>query len=1075
TAAQTGITCLPQPAGLPTCITPNLSGFVAGNTSLVLQGTSMAEPHAAGMMALLVERYPDRSSEEMKAIAMNTALHDVYQFAGNANRIGVDRAGAGRIDIKKAVEATVAAFNADEAGAVNLAFFGEVVGTQTQTKRLRLVNYGTSAQTFSLGVDTAVDAPGISFSFPGGSSVSVPAGGSVFVDVRVSATASQMRHTRDVSADAVQAAPGAAAGLGSLPRHYITNESGYVTFSQGVNTVLRVPVYAALRPASDMTASATIATGGAPTGSTTIPLAGTAVCTGTLAAGPTCTGTLPVDDVSLVSAFELHAVGPKKTSVPGYANLRHVGVAYDPTSQLYLFAVSTWGDWGSPTDVSFNISVDNNEDGTYDRVIFNTNPGTLSTILNSTATAQDSFITAVFAPATGGFSFGGAGAFVNRFSAATANSALFGNNVMFLAATAAQLGLAAGDTNFRYKVESCFGFNPLCTTKLDSLPGSFFWNSAAQGLDFGGAHARFDLNGATIPVTWNTANMTANGSLGALLLHHHNTSGNRAQVVTLEGVAKSDLALTQSLNPTAPTKGATVTISLTVTNNGPDAATGVSVASLLPTGLTHQSNTGAGAYDPATGVWTIGNLANGANATLDIVALVADSGKFVVESTVSSTTLDSVTSNNAKKNEVTAGAQSTMAVSVTPTTAGPYAPGQSVSYDIAVTNSGADTLFNVAIAVTGAQTSGIAAVPVNFSIASIAGGATVTRTASATIPDMAGKYTVTAVVSAENAASVIRSDATISVLSQANVTATKTVTGPFAIGNVVTYQIVLSNSLATSQQDNAGDELVDVLPSTLTLISANASSGTANANIATNTVRWNGNIVGNSSVTVTVQARINAGTEGATITSQATANFDADGNGVNEAVALSDDPGVAGASNPTSFLVPFAVAGFTKTLTAPSRNLNDVVTYTLVITNTANTALADNAGDEMIDVLPAGLTLIEASATGGVATANVASNTVTWNGSIAPSGSVTVTIRARINAAGAGQNVVNQARLNFDADLNGSNESVLVSDDPAVAGNANATAFDAAAFAVPVASPWLSAALILLLLAAAGTLRRRRD
>ena len=98
--------------------------------------------------------------------------------------------------------------------------------------------------------------------------------------------------------------------------------------------------------------------------------------------------------------------------------------------------------------------------------------------------------------------------------------------------------MTAGDTNFRYKVQSCFGSNPLCGrtagTNVDEVTGPLFWNSAAQGLNFGGSALLFDLNGATLPVTWNTANMTTNGSLGALLLHHHNTTGKRAQVVTLQ-------------------------------------------------------------------------------------------------------------------------------------------------------------------------------------------------------------------------------------------------------------------------------------------------------------------------------------------------------------------------------------------------------------------------------------------------------------------------------------------------------------------------------------------------------------
>ena len=56
----------------------------------------------------------------------------------------------------------------------------------------------------------------------------------------------------------------------------------------------------------------------------------------------------------------------------------------------------------------------------------------------------------------------------------------------------------------------------------------------------------------------------------------------------------------------------------------------------------------------------------------------------------------------------------------------------------------------------------------------------------------------------------------------------------------MTYTVILDNSGAANQGDNAGDEFVDVLPGGLTLVSAAATSGTAIANVGTNTVNWNG-------------------------------------------------------------------------------------------------------------------------------------------------------------------------------------------------------------------------------------------
>src|SRR5215208_5210797 len=67
------------------------------------------------------------------------------------------------------------------------------------------------------------------------------------------------------------------------------------------------------------------------------------------------------------------------------------------------------------------------------------------------------------------------------------------------------------------------------------------------------------------------------------------------------------------------------------------------------------------------------------------------------------------------------------------------------------------------------------------------------------------------------------------------------------------------------------------------------------------------------------------------------------------------------------------------------------VTYTIVISNTG-TAQGDNLGDEFTDTLPFSLFSITANATSG--TASVIGNTITWNGSIAAGGSVTITITA---------------------------------------------------------------------------------
>ncbi len=1097
TSVQTGHTCVAGGG----CLVSDPSGFLPGSQSLILSGTSMAAPHMAGVLSLLRQLHPDWTVEELKALAMNGALHDeTIGSNGSGVVFAPGRIGAGRTDPTDSALAQVTAFSSDVAGAVSVTFDTPVVGSATQVRHIRLANHGAAAATYDLAIDLKNDAPGIGFSLPGGSSVTVPAGGTVEIDVQMDATANLMRHVADRTLALTQAAPSPLTSLGNLARHWDTEEEGYVDFRVAGTTKLRVPVYMAARPASAMAAAHVLVTGGANTGATTLALSGTDVCTGTLGAGPLCTATTTAptfDEVSLVSPFELQAVsGLDPVNAPPDADLQYAGVAYDPATNLLLFAVTTWGDWSTPTETAFNIYIDNNSDGTYDRILFNTNPGTAAQRLfgTSSANGQDSFLTLIFNLATNGV---GVGAFVNRLSSASIDSALFRTNVMILAATPAQLGLPAGTTSFRWKVQTCPGFAPLCGPLngffYDEAPGPFSWNYAAasQGLNFAGKHLQQDLNGAALPVTWNLANLAANGSRGALLLHHHNAAGTRAQVVTVEGSPAADLAVAKSMAPASPALGQSVTFTVTVTDNGPDDASGIVVADILPSGLTYVSDDGGGAYDSSTGLWTVGAVANTASATLHIVATVDTSDAISnTAQIVASTPLDPNPANNQSTVAVMAprAADLALAMSVSSPT---VLVGSSVSYTLKVTNHGGDPAYG--LDVQEAFPSYPLLNPASFTVsqgaynpatglwnlASLGKDASATLVITLNAPNIAGALTDQGTASASTGDPVNANNtasATTTVLSPAVVTGTKTVSGTFTPGGTVTYTIVLSNGADFDQQDNPGNEMTDVLPATLTLIDAAATSGTAVATVGTHTVTWNGAIPAHGSVTITVHATIQAATNGQTISNQAAIAYDADGNGTNEASASTDDPAAGGATDPTSFKVlsPAAVTA-TKTVAgtfAPGSS----ITYTVTLTNHGTFTQLDNPGDEFTDVLPPELVLTGASATSGTATASPATNTASWNGSIPAGGSVTVTIHATISSEAGGVRISNQGNIFFDADGNGTNESSAPTDDPGVGGAADPTAFTALAVAqIPTLSALGLAALgLLLALAAVAALRRRR-
>ena len=145
----------------------------------------------------------------------------------------------------------------------------------------------------------------------------------------------------------------------------------------------------------------------------------------------------------------------------------------------------------------------------------------------------------------------------------------------------------------------------------------------------------------------------------------------------------------------------------------------------------------------------------------------------------------------------------------------------------------------------------------------------------------------------------------------------------------------------------------------------------------------------------------------------------------------------------------------------------------LLLINCGPANQADNPGDEFTDTLPAGLTLTGASATSGVA--STSGNTALWNGAIPAGGTVTITITANINAGTAGMTLCNQATIAFDADGNGTNESIGFSDDPDQPGPADPCCFRVLITEIPALSGEGLAALALLLAGFALLRLRRRS
>ncbi|MEQ9285952.1 MAG: Ig-like domain-containing protein, partial [Cyclobacteriaceae bacterium] len=112
------------------------------------------------------------------------------------------------------------------------------------------------------------------------------------------------------------------------------------------------------------------------------------------------------------------------------------------------------------------------------------------------------------------------------------------------------------------------------------------------------------------------------------------TDGDQATGTITNDDFKSDLAIEKSVDNDTPAVGDDVVFTITVTNNGPSIATGVSATDQLPSGYTYVSDDGGGDYNSASGVWTIGSMADDEIVSLNITVTVNATGIYTNTATV---------------------------------------------------------------------------------------------------------------------------------------------------------------------------------------------------------------------------------------------------------------------------------------------------------------------------------------------------------------------------------------------------------------------------------------------------------
>jgi uncharacterized repeat protein (TIGR01451 family)/gliding motility-associated-like protein len=386
------------------------------------------------------------------------------------------------------------------------------------------------------------------------------------------------------------------------------------------------------------------------------------------------------------------------------------------------------------------------------------------------------------------------------------------------------------------------------------------WNIG--GLGYGASET------LTVVATVNASGNYANTAVVGGIELDPDASNNSSTVTPVPGVIQANLKVEKSANNTSPTIGNNVVFTITASNLGPNAATGVSVTDLLSAGYAYVSSTvSVGSYNSTTGIWTIGNLANGANATLSITAKVNASGTYGNTATIKGNELDPVTGNNTSTVTpvpVQPTIQANLEVQKTVNIAAPVV-GANVVFTILASNLGPGNA-------TGVKVTDLLPVGYTFvsstvtigtfnsnnglwSVGNLAIGTSATLTITASVNAL-GPYANTATITGNesdpdltnNTSTVTPAPTTGSV----NVSIQKTATNAsISLGNTFDYTIVVKNigTLGATQVT-----ATDILPDGITYVSSTVASGTANYAAATRTLTWNiGNLAVGTTTTLTLK------------------------------------------------------------------------------------------------------------------------------------------------------------------------------------------------------------------------------
>jgi uncharacterized repeat protein (TIGR01451 family) len=305
----------------------------------------------------------------------------------------------------------------------------------------------------------------------------------------------------------------------------------------------------------------------------------------------------------------------------------------------------------------------------------------------------------------------------------------------------------------------------------------------------------------------------------------------------------ADLSLVASAAPEPVGVGSNLVYSIAITNQGPNAATGVTVSNQLPANVTFVSATGGATPSSGVLLLNVGSLTNGAVTNVQVIVQTTAAGKLTNQFQVFANEFDPMLANNSASvvstvtNAVVVSADLRLIASASPE---PVTVGSNLVYSIAITNRGPSAASGVIVSnripanvnfvsATGGSTPSGGILLIN--LGSLAAGAT-NSVQVIVQPAVAGKLTnlfqvfanefdpvltnnVATVVSTVTNAPPVPVDVALSLTAAPN---------PVGVGAPLTYSLTVTNNSSTTA---TGVVVSNTLPPNVTVFSLLPSQGAA--------------------------------------------------------------------------------------------------------------------------------------------------------------------------------------------------------------------------------------------------------